>query len=118
MARYVDGFVLPLPRKNVDTYRRLAQKAGKVWIEHGALEYHECVGEDLDTKFGVSFPRSAKAKPGETVVFAWIVFKSRTHRDKVNAKVMQDPRLAHGAQEMPFDPKRMGYGGFTTIVDL
>ena len=118
MARYVDGFVIPLPAKNVAAYRAMARKGGKVWIEHGALEYHECVGEDLDQKFGTPFPRSAKVKPGETVVFAWIVFKSRAHRDRVNAKVMKDPRLHHPLEEMPFDLKRMVYGGFTSIVDL
>jgi len=118
MPRYVDGFVLPLPTKNVAAYRGMARKGGKIWIEHGALEYHECVGEDLDVKFGMPFSRSAKVKPGETVVFAWIVFKSRTHRDRVNAKVMKDPRMQEGPKEMPFDVKRMVYGGFTTIVDL
>ena len=119
MARYVDGYVLPVPKKNVNAYRRMAQKAGKVWREHGALEYFECVGDDLNVKWGTTFPRRFRAKPGETVVFAWIVFKSRAHRDRVNAKVMKDPRLAKmmdpGA--MPFDEKRMVYGGFKVMVD-
>src|SRR5687768_2351901 len=91
--KYVDGYVLPVPKKKIEVYRRIAQKAGKIWREHGALEYRECAGEDLDSKWGVPFPKQMKVKPGETVVFAWIVFKSRAHRDKVNAKVMKDPRL-------------------------
>jgi uncharacterized protein YbaA (DUF1428 family) len=119
MARYVDGFVLPVPKKNLKAYSRMAQKAGKVWREHGALDYKECVGDDLDVKFGMPFPRQIKLKPGETVVFAYIVFKSRAHRDRVNAKVMKDPRLADSMNEksMPFDAKRMVYGGFTVLVD-
>lgn len=117
--RYVDGYVLPVPKKNLAAYRRMAEKAGKIWREHGALEYRECAGDDLKVKFGVPFPRLAKAKPGETVVFAWIVFKSRAHRDRVNAKVMKDPRLANMGDEksMPFDCKRMVYGGFKMLVD-
>jgi len=119
MARYVDGYVLPVPKKNVDAYRRMAQKAGKIWREHGALEYRECVGEDLKVKWGTLFPRVVKAKPGETVVFSWIVFKSRADRDRVNAKVMKDPRLAPmmDPKAMPFDPKRMVYGGFKVLVE-
>ena len=91
--RYVDEYFLPVPKKKLATYRRMAQKAGTIWREHGALEYRECAGDDLDVKFGVPFPRLAKAKPGETVVFSWIVYKSRAHRDRVNAKVMKDPRI-------------------------
>ncbi len=119
MARYVDGFVLPLPKKNVEAYRQVARKAGKVWRDHGALEYRECVGEDLKAKFGVPFTRGVRSKPAETVVFAWITFKSRAHRDRVNAKVMKDPRLASMMEpkSMPFDVKRMVYGGFTVLVD-
>jgi uncharacterized protein YbaA (DUF1428 family) len=119
MARYVDGYVLPVPKKNVNAYRRIAQKAGKVWREHGALEYRECVGDDLNVKWGTTFPRRFRTKPGETVVFAWIVFKSRAHRDRVNAKVMKDPRLAKmmDPEAMPFDEKRMVYGGFKVLVD-
>src|SRR6185295_16274526 len=90
---YVDGYVLPVPKKNLPAYRRIAQKCGKLWRDHGALEYRECAGDDLDVKFGVPFPKQLKIKPGETVVFAWIVFKSRAHRDRVNASVMKDPRL-------------------------
>ncbi len=118
MPNYVDGFVLPLPTKNIAEYRRIAQKASKIWREHGALEYRECLADDVDVKGMVSFPRLAKAKPGETVVIAWIVFKSRAHRDRVNAKVMADPRLAEMMEEKntPFDFKRMAYGGFTTLV--
>ena len=117
---YVDGFVLPVPKKNVQAYRRMARQAGKVWREHGALEFRECVGDDLRVKMGVSFPRSMKLKRGETVVFSWIVFKSRAHRDRVNAKVMKDPRLAKmmDLEAMPFDSKRMVYGGFKVMVDL
>jgi uncharacterized protein YbaA (DUF1428 family) len=119
LARYVDGFVLPVPKKHVAAYRRIALRAGKIWREHGALEVRECVGDDLAVKSATSFPRLAKAKPGETVFFSWIVFKSRAHRDRVNAKVMKDPRLAAmGPEAMPFDMKRMAYGGFKALVDL
>jgi uncharacterized protein YbaA (DUF1428 family) len=118
MPRYVDGYVLPVPKKKLQAYRRLAQKAGKIWREHGALEYRECAGDDLDVKWGVPFPRRIRLKPGETVVFSWIVFKSRVHRDAVNAKVMKDPRLAKmDMKSLPFDPKRMAYGGFKVLVD-
>jgi len=118
MAHYVDGYVLPVPKKNLQIYRRIAQKAGKIWREHGALDYRECIGDDLNVKWGVPFPRQMKLKRGETVVFSYIVFKSRTHRDSVNAKVMKDPRLAAmmDASSMPFDCKRVVYGGFKTIV--
>lgn len=117
---YVDGFVIPIPKKNIPAYRRIARKAGSIWREHGALEYRECVGDDLDVKTLVPFPRSVKCKPGETVVFAWIMFRSRAHRDRVNAKVMKDPRLAKMMEgvAMPFDVKRMVYGGFKTMVYL
>jgi uncharacterized protein YbaA (DUF1428 family) len=118
--RYVDGYVLPVPKKNLTAYRRMALKAGKVWREHGALEVRECVGEDLDVKWGSTFPRQMKLKPGETVVFSWIVFRSRRDRDRVNAKVMKDPRLAKmmDPKAMPFDSKRMVYGGFDVLVDV
>ena len=120
MAQYVDGFVLPIPAKNIEAYRRMAKKAGKLWREHGALDYRECIADDVETKFGFSFPRGIKAKEGETVVFAWITFKSRAHRDRVNAKVMQDPRLKAdmdmNPNNMPFDCKRMIYGGFDVLV--
>jgi uncharacterized protein YbaA (DUF1428 family) len=119
MPHYVDGFVLPIPKKNLNAYRRMAQKAGKVWRDHGALEFRECFGDDLKVKMGLPFPRGIKTKPGETVLFSYIVFKSRTHRDRVNAKVMKDPRLAKmmSSKAMPFDVKRMMYGGFKTIVE-
>jgi uncharacterized protein YbaA (DUF1428 family) len=118
--RYVDGFVLVVPEKNLKVYRSIAQKAGKIWKEHGALEYIEAVGDDLDVKFGVSFVKLSKPKPGETVLFSFIIFKSRSHRDQVNKKVMSDPRMNKIMEkgEMPFDVKRMAYGGFKTIVEL
>jgi uncharacterized protein YbaA (DUF1428 family) len=119
MARYVDGFVLPVPKRNLDAYRRQARKAGKIWREHGALEYRECVADDVKVGKITSFPQSVKRKRDETVVFSWIVFKSRAHRDRVNAKVMKDPRLADmmDPKAMPFDSKRMIYGGFNVVVD-
>ena len=117
--KYVDGFVIPVPKKNVEAYRRISQKASKVWKDHGALEYRECVGDDLNVKMGLPFADTVKAKRNETVVFAWIVYKSRAHRDAVNAKVMKDPRLAKMMEKgaMPFDVNRMAYGGFKVIVD-
>jgi uncharacterized protein YbaA (DUF1428 family) len=116
---YVDGFVLAIPKRKVPTYRRIARRAGRIWRDHGALEYRECVGDDLKTGMGVPFPRLAKAKPGETVCFSWIVYRSRAHRDRVNGKVMKDPRLAKMITlPMPFDMKRMAYGGFKVLVDL
>src|ERR1700736_134871 len=110
---YVDGFVIPVPKKNLQAYRRMAQKAGKVWRDHGAVDFRECVADDVKVGKRTSFPRSVKLKPGETVVFSWIAFKSRAHRDRVNAKVMKDPRLAPmmNPKAMPFDGKRMIYGG-------
>ena len=118
--QYVDGFIVPVPKKNLDAYRALARKAGKVWREHGALDYRECVAEDVKMGKRTSFPRSVKRKPGETVVFSWIVYKSRAHRDRVNAKVMKDPRIAAmgDPKSMSFDGKRMIYGGFETLVKL
>ena len=120
MPKYVDGFLLAVPKKNLQAYRRMAQKAGKIWRDHGALEYRECVAEDTDAKGLVPFSKCIKSKPGETVFFSWIVFKSRAHRDRVNAKVMKDPRLCDGMdmKNMPFDCKRMAYGGFVPLVDL
>jgi len=119
MAHYVDGFVIPLPTKNVGNYRRMARKAGKVWRDHGALEFRECVDDDLDIKMGKPFTCGIKTKSGETVLFSYIVFKSRAHRDRVNAKVMKDQRIAKmmGAKPMLFDAKRMLYGRFKTIVE-
>ena len=117
---YVDGFVLPVPVKNLRAYRRMAQLAGKVWREHGALDYREFVADDVKVGKWTSFPRSVKLKRGETVLFSWIVFKSRAHRDRVNAKVMKDPRLMEmcDPKDMPFDYKRMAYCGFNIHVDL
>ena len=118
--RYVDGYVVPVPKKNLQAYRRMAQKAGKVWREHGALEYVECTADDVKPGKHTSFPQSVKLKPGETVVFAYIVYKSRAHRDRVNAKVMKDPRLAAmmNLKALPFDGKRMFWGGFKVLVDV
>ena len=117
--RYVDGFVIPVPRKNVPAYRRMAAKAGRLWRAPGALKYRECVGDDLKVKIGMPFPRMVKLKSGQTVVFSWILYKSRAHRDRVNAKVMKDPRIKAMFDEksMPFDVKRMAYGGFTVMID-
>src|SRR5688500_14658566 len=113
MPRYADGFVIPMPKKNLKDYRAMSKKAGKVWQEYGALEYCECVGDDLNVKFGMPFPKLVKPKTGEVIVFSWIVYKSRAHRDRVNAKVMKDPRLQPEAiKSNPFDLKRMVYGGF------
>ena len=118
MTHYIDGFVIPLPKDKIDDYRRIAQKTGEVWRDHGALENRECVGEDLDVKSQVPFPRLINSTPEETVILAWIVFKSRAHRDEVNAKVMKDPRLATmDPNAMPFDCKRMAYGGFEVLVE-
>ena len=117
MAHYVDGFVLPLPKRNLDAYRRMARKAGKIWREHGALDYRECIGDDLNVKWGVPFPRQMKLKRGETVVFSYIVFKSRAHRDSVNAKVMKNMPAMGEPMDMPFDMKRLVYGGFKALVE-
>lgn len=119
MGRYVDGFLLPIPTKNLAAYKKMAAKASKVWMEHGALEYCECVGDDLNIKGMLSFLKVAKAKPSETVVFAWIAYKSKAHRNAVNAKVMKDPRIAAmcDPKNTPFDVKKMGYGGFKVLVE-
>jgi uncharacterized protein YbaA (DUF1428 family) len=117
---YVDGFVVPVPKKSLSAYRRLARKAGKVWREHGALEFRECVADDVKPGKITSFPQSVKLKSDETVVFSWIVYKSRAHRDRVNAKVMKDPRITANMdpKSMPFDAKRMFWGGFKVMVDV
>ena len=115
---YVDGFVLPVPKKNIEAYRKLSRKAGKVWREHGALEYRECVADDVPRGKMTSFPQSVKLKPNEVVWFSYIVYKSRRHRDAVNKKVMSDPRITNmGTDNVPFDSKRMIYGGFKVSVD-
>ena len=116
---YVDGFIVAVPKKNVDAYRRLARKAGKIWKEYGALEFRECIADDVKKGKWTSFPRSVKMKPNETVMFSYIVYRSRKDRDRINAKVMKDPRLSGmDPKDMPFDGKRMIWGGFKTIVDL
>ena len=117
--RYVDGFVVPVPKKKLQAYRRVAQKAGKVWREHGALEFCECVADDVKVGKRTSFPRSVKLKRGETVFFSYIVYKSRADRDRVNAKVMKDPRITGmgGLKDMPFDARRMIFGGFKVLVE-
>jgi uncharacterized protein YbaA (DUF1428 family) len=118
--KYIDGYILPVPKKNLPAYRRMAQEAGKVWRKHGALEFRECAGDDLKTQKIKSFPQLVKPKRGETIMFSWIIFKSRAHRDAVNAKVMKDPQIINmmKGRKMPFDSKRMGYGGFKVLVDV
>ena len=117
---YVDGFLLAIPKRKIAQYRQISRKAGKLWMEHGALEYRECVGDDYRATGMVPFPKRARAKVGEAVVFSWIVYKSRAHRDRVNQKVMGDPRMQKMMQPdaMPFDVKNMAYGGFRVIVDF
>jgi len=117
---YVDGFVVPVPKKKLAAYRRMAAKAGRIWREHGALEFRECIADDVKWGKRTSFPRSVKQKTGETVMFSYIVYKSRAARDRINAKVMKDNRLAKmmNPKAMPFDAKRMIWGGFKTVVDL
>jgi uncharacterized protein YbaA (DUF1428 family) len=117
-VRYVDGFVMPIKKKDLPAYRRLARLGCEIWKEYGALDYQECVGEDLAVKFGLPFPKLLKLKPGETVVFSWIVYKSRAQRDRINAKVMKDPRMMPDKKPMPFDVKRMANGGFEVLVSL
>lgn len=115
---YVDGFLLAVPKKNLKAYEKMARVASKVWMDHGALEYRECAGDDLAVKMGKPFPKAMKLKPGETAVFAWIVYRSRAHRDRVNRKVMEDPRIKqYDGKAMPFDPRRMCYGGFKVLVE-
>jgi len=119
MPQYVDGFIVPVPKKSLDAYRRMSQKAGKVWRELGAIEYRECVADDVKVGKLTSFPRSVKKKPDETVVFAWIVYKSRADRDRINAKVMKDPRILEmmDTDSKIFDGKRMIFGGFEVFVE-
>ena len=117
---YVDGFLLPVPKKNLQAYLRMARKSGKVWREHGALDYKECVADDVKPGKWTSFPQAVKLKPGETVWFSWIVYKSRRHRDRVLAKVMKDKRITPmmDPKKLPFDGRRMMWGGFKVMVDL
>ena len=115
---YVDGFVLAVPKQNIDAYKALARKAGEVWKEYGALAYVECIGEDVPYGKLTSFPRAVQATDDETVVFSWIIYNSRAQRDEIMGKVMSDPRLKEGMSSMPFDGKRMIYGGFETFLQL
>jgi len=116
MSQYVDGFVIPLKKKNVKAYKKMASLGCKLWMEHGALDYYECVGDDLKVQWGLTFPKMCKLKSDETVIFAYIVFKSKTHRNKVNAKVMKDSRMNMDGVKMPFDMKRFAMGGFKVLV--
>ncbi|HWA26495.1 MAG TPA: DUF1428 domain-containing protein [Lacunisphaera sp.] len=120
MPNYTDGFVIPVQKKKLKAYFALARKASKIWKEYGALDYKECVGDDLSAKFALPFPRGIRTRAGETVVFSWIVYQSKAHRDRVNAKIMKDPRIAAmcDPKDMPFDCKRMLYGGFKVMVTL
>jgi len=114
---YVDGFLVPVPKKNVQAYQRLARKASKVFREYGALEFRECVGDDLAVKGLFPFTRTLRLKPGETAFFSWIVYRSRARRDRVNARIMRDPRMQMDPKTLPFDSKRMAYGGFKVVVN-
>jgi uncharacterized protein YbaA (DUF1428 family) len=117
-SHYADGFLLVVPKRNMNAYKRMAQAGAKIWREFGAIDYKECAGDDLNIKWGLPYTKLMKTKPSETIVFSWITFRSRKHRDSVNAKVMKDPRLAKmmDMKKMPFDMKRMSYGGFKIIV--
>jgi len=115
--KYIDGFVLAVPKNKINAYLRLARMCGKIWLEHGALEFSECVGDDLKVTMGIPFPKMIKIKSRETVVFSWITYKSRAHRNSVNSKVMKDDRMKNmDPKSMPFDPNRMVYGGFKILV--
>jgi uncharacterized protein YbaA (DUF1428 family) len=118
MERYVDGFLIPIAKDKVQKYKEIAEKAGEVWKEHGALEYYECIGDDLEKENMVSFMKAAGASEEETVIFSWIIYESKEHRDQVNAAVMNDPRIKGMCEpgSQPFDYKRMAYGGFKTLV--
>jgi uncharacterized protein YbaA (DUF1428 family) len=120
MERYVDGFLIPISKDRISEYKEMAQKAGEIWKEHGAIEYYECIGDDLDIEEMVSFKKAAGASNGETVIFSWIVFESKEHRDRVNSAVMNDPRIKDMMESGPelFDYSRMAYGGFKTLVNL
>ncbi len=116
-GKYIDGFVVPVPKDKIEEYRQIAQNAGRIWREHGALEFVECVADDVKSGQVTSFPQAVKLQPNETVMFSWIVYESREKRDEINAKVMADPRLKMDPAQMPFDGQRMFWGGFTTLVD-
>lgn len=115
---YVDGFLIPIPKKNLRAYKAMASKACKIWMEYGALAYFECSGEDLNCEWGVPFTKAAAVKPGETVVFSWITYKNKKQRDAVNKKIMADPRIKAmmSGKKQPFDMKRMSYAGFEVLV--
>lgn len=115
-VKYVDGFVLPVPKKNINAYKRMAKWGEQIWIEHGALDYKECIGDDLDVKMGLPFTKTFPLKKGETLVFSYVGYRSRRHRDAVNEKIMKDPRMSKMPKKMPFDFKRMNYGGFKVLV--
>lgn len=118
MPGYVDGFVIPVPKKNVNAYRRMAAQACRVWLKHGALDYRECVGDDLAVKMALSFSKGIRIKRGETVFFSWVLYKSRAHRDQVNARIMKDPAIQKMMKgKPPFDCNRMLYGGFKVVVE-
>lgn len=114
---YVDGFVLPVPKKNVKAYKKMAALGGKMWMKHGAVQYFECEGDDMKAEWSLSFPQMVKPKAGETIFFSFIVYKNKAHRDKVNKKVMSDPSMNDAPKKMPFDVKRMAYGGFKAVVE-
>jgi uncharacterized protein YbaA (DUF1428 family) len=114
---YVDGFLIPVPKKNLGIYQKMAVLGRKMWMKHGALEYRECIGDDLKVKWGMPFTKLLRLKPGETAVFSWIVYKSKAHRNAVNAKVMKDPLMNEAPKKMPFDMKKMCYGGFKIAVE-
>jgi uncharacterized protein YbaA (DUF1428 family) len=119
MGRYVDGFVMVIPKKNLAAYKKIAKKSGKVWMEHGALEYIECLGDDLDQNFGNPFKKMAKCSAKETVYFSYVVYKSKAHRNKVNKLVMKDPRIAsQSPDQMPFNVNKMAFGGFKATIDM
>ena len=117
MAKYVDGFVIPIKKKNIKAYKKMAALGCKIWMEHGALNYYECVGEMLDVKWGLTFPKMCKLRPDETVIFAFITYKSKSHRNQVNKKVEKDPRMDMQGMKMPFDMKRFAVGGFSVLIE-
>lgn len=120
MAAYVDGFVIPLPKRNLARYRRIARAAGKIWMEYGAVEFRECVADDFTATGGTSFRKLLRLKPNETAIFSWIAYRSKADRKRVTARVMKDPRILRimTDEDNPFDVKRMTYGGFKTLVDF
>lgn len=117
MAKYVDGFVIPIKKKNLNAYKKMAKLGCKIWMEHGALDYYECVGDMLKVPWGLTFPKMCKLKSDETMIFAFVIYKSKAHRNQVNKKVHQDPRMDMGGVKMPFDMKRFAAGGFTVMVE-